>query len=161
MPEPTIENQIKLGLLQNNLIPINKYNKTYITSLGEDNYSLLDLPNIILNGISTEDYDELSNRGRIIYGMIIVLPETKLSSYDNYMNYKIFYFMINNVRYVFMIDEIYDESEASEGEDDYENSCDCCMGSWIDEPNEYGRCICICSNCEDDLRSCRYKCYSI
>lgn len=109
MPEPTIENQIKLGLLQNNLIPINKYNKTCITSWGEDNYSLLDLPNIILNGISTEDYDELSNHGHIIYGMIIVLPETKLSSYDNNMNYKIFYLTINNVRYVFMIDEIYDE----------------------------------------------------
>jgi hypothetical protein len=109
MPELTIENQIKFGLLQNNLIAINKYNKTYITSWCEDNYSLLDLPNIKLNEISTEDYEELSNNGHIIYEMIIVLPETKLSSYDNYMNYKIFHFMMNNVRYVFMIDEIYDK----------------------------------------------------
>jgi hypothetical protein len=109
MPEPTIENQIKFGLLQNNLIPINKYNKTYITSCGEDNYSLLDLPNIKLNEMSAEDYEELSNNEHIIYAMIIVLPETKLSDYDNYMNYKIFYFMMNDVRYAFMIDEIYDE----------------------------------------------------
>ena len=34
----------------------------------------------------------------------------------------------------------------------YMNTCDCCMKRW-------SRCQCYCSNCHDELRTCRYRCY--
>jgi hypothetical protein len=37
--------------------------------------------------------------------------------------------------------------------------CDCCLKSWNDEPNEYGICHCLCSNCGNYLNMCRYICY--
>lgn len=40
---------------------------------------------------------------------------------------------------------------------DYENSCDCCLKSWTDEPNEYGICECLC-NCGDLYRNCKNEC---
>ena len=53
---------------------------------------------------------------------------------------------------------IQENENKSEDNHDYENSCDCCLGSWSDEPNEYGICNCICDECGDNLRSCRYEC---
>lgn len=36
--------------------------------------------------------------------------------------------------------------------------CDCCLGSWTSEPNEYGVCDCWCSHCDEYLRDCQYNC---
>lgn len=40
-----------------------------------------------------------------------------------------------------------------------ENTCDCCLGSWTDNYNEYGFCNCICSKCREDLRNCKHNCH--
>ena len=39
-----------------------------------------------------------------------------------------------------------------ESEKIYKNSCDCCMLLWED-------CQCWCSNCHEELSTCRYDCY--
>lgn len=51
-----------------------------------------------------------------------------------------------------------EDDDESEDNFDYENSCDCCLKSWTDIENEFGFCSCICDECGDDLRNCRYKC---
>jgi hypothetical protein len=48
-------------------------------------------------------------------------------------------------------------SEEEEDSFDYENSCDCCVKGWT-EPNEFGLCHCWCSNCDNLLSYCRYRC---
>jgi len=109
MPEPTRENKIKLGLLQNNLISIEQYGKTYIAKYSEEHYALLDLPNINVSEISEEEFDELCNNKHFIYHEIIVLPESELSNFNNYLDCKIFYFKIDDVSHIFMIDDMYNE----------------------------------------------------
>jgi hypothetical protein len=39
-----------------------------------------------------------------------------------------------------------------------DNTCDCCVKSWTDIPNEFGICECLC-RCGDDLKNCRHECY--
>lgn len=36
-----------------------------------------------------------------------------------------------------------------------QNTCDCCMMGW-GEPNEFGLCVCVCSDCRRPLSVCRY-----
>tara|TARA_R110000744_G_scaffold151457_2_gene264928 strand:+ start:7022 stop:7264 length:243 start_codon:yes stop_codon:yes gene_type:complete len=36
------------------------------------------------------------------------------------------------------------------------DSCDCCTKGW-DKKNEFGRCRCICSECGEMLRDCKYE----
>ena len=50
-----------------------------------------------------------------------------------------------------------DGSEEDDDDFDYENSCDCCVKGWT-EPNEFGLCQCCCSNCDNLLSDCRYRC---
>ena len=44
-----------------------------------------------------------------------------------------------------------------EDDDDYDDMCDCCVKGW-DNPNQYGRCNCVCSRGCGLLRVCKYKC---
>lgn len=48
------------------------------------------------------------------------------------------------------------EEEESD-EEEFEDMCDCCVKGW-DKENEFGRCHCICSRCDDLLRVCKYTC---
>jgi hypothetical protein len=41
-----------------------------------------------------------------------------------------------------------------------EDSCDCCVKGWS-KPNEFGRCVCRCSDCKKLLRNCRYECTAV
>ena len=41
---------------------------------------------------------------------------------------------------------------------DNSTRCDCCMGSWLDEPNEVGFCHCWCSHCDEQMCECKYEC---
>ena len=64
---------------------------------------------------------------------------------------KIFYFTSHPVAEVFKVelDIAYLRFMEDVEIDEY---CDCCAHVWSD-------CHCICSNCHDDYRSCRYGCY--
>jgi hypothetical protein len=49
--------------------------------------------------------------------------------------------------------------EEDDDKFDYKNSCDCCLRSWNESnPNEFGICLCCCSNCDKLLRDCKYTC---
>jgi hypothetical protein len=41
-----------------------------------------------------------------------------------------------------------------------EDSCDCCVKGWS-KANEFGRCVCCCSDCKKLLRNCRYECTAV
>ena len=72
------------------------------------------------------------------------------------------YLYINYLGYDGFVEElnewIQDNITDDEDDFDYENSCDCCVKSWTDTANKFGFCHCICNDCGDDLRNCRYKC---
>ena len=53
--------------------------------------------------------------------------------------------------------KVVEEDDTINDDFDYENSCDCCVKGWT-EPNEFGLCQCCCSNCDNLLSDCRYRC---
>jgi hypothetical protein len=72
MPEPTCENQIKLALLQNNLISMEIYKISYIAQHEINNYTensitfaLIDAPNKILNADNYGDVGKIFLSGTI------------------------------------------------------------------------------------------------
>ena len=74
------------------------------------------------------------------------MEKLRLESID-----KMFFFTSHPVAEIFRVElEIaYARLRVNE---ELDTSCDCCGKLW-------SLCHCLCSNCHDDYRSCRYGCY--
>ena len=108
MPQPTYENQIKLGLLQNNLISMEQFSKTYVKAWNKHDFALVVSPNVILKDeITEEEYNELIDSNQLIYPNITVAPESELRWFYFDNDTRIFNFTIIDVKYILAISEMY------------------------------------------------------
>lgn len=69
----------------------------------------------------------------------------------------------NDTEYVIYIEDgrlkIIDGDEKDELIEKIEDdTCDACLKSWNDYPNEWGICECLCDKCGNDVKTCKYNC---
>ena len=109
MPEPTVENQIKLCLLKNHIISIEVYNKKcYLLSYSSVNIEDIDLTiqnTIMLNNSPNVNFED--DEYEAIVDGIVIQSKNIYNADDNHSNLIKFTCKINNVEYDMFIEEFY------------------------------------------------------